>query len=395
MPTIEITLTTEQQHAVDLAVSGIREARPMTRIGGYAGTGKTTLIHAINAAVGGSHFGITCAYTGKAACELRFKGVRGACTIHSVIYRPHEEIEIDPKTKKERIVIKYGRIPEDQLTAQFFIIDEASMVGKEILDDLVSFKRPIIAIGDPGQLPPISKHDVNLMAEPDFVLNEIHRQAEGSGIVQLATEIRTGPTSFAMELPALELDDVSVIGKHEATCVRDADVFICGFNKTRHNINHKVRRRSKLTGVITVGERIIALANDQQRGVFNGLMGTVEEIIETATRTLYPRGEDEVEVTIYRCSMMWDGEEKAREIWISGASFGSDVENSLKIAHFGSGLVLADYGYAITAHKAQGSQWDRVVVINEAWPKAWCQKRWLYTAATRAAKSLVVGSTAV
>ena len=390
MTTAGIKLTDEQSAAVDLAVSGIKTLRPMTKIGGYAGTGKTTLIHAILEAVD-TRVGVV-AYTGKAACVLRDKGLRGASTIHSLIYSLEEMEERHPVTGKLEPVRRWMRKPHEDITADAFIIDEASMVGKEILDDLTSYGLPVIAVGDPGQLPPVSKHDVNLMDKPDFVLSKIHRQAEGSGIIRLATEIREGGRSFIKNsMRALVSEDVVIAPKTEVRHDPDADVFICGYNRTRSNLNTICRRRRGFTDPVVNGERIICLSNDRNLGVFNGLMGTVVEVGCTHPRKLHPRGREPIELTGYDLMVLWDSEAEPRQTVVSSYGFGSaQVDWEVAAAHFND-MVIADHGYAITCHKSQGSQWDSVVVMNEWAPKIWDQARWLYTAVTRAAKTLALG----
>jgi exodeoxyribonuclease-5 len=386
-----ITLTEEQQTAVNLALSNLRAKVPMTRIGGYAGTGKTTLIHAV---MQGSPVGLAvCAYTGKAANVLRSKGLPTARTIHSTCYKHQSVEEPDPKKPgKMRVVSRFLPVPLEALRDAGiggFIIDEASMVGKEVLDDLTAYGLPIIAVGDPGQLPPISKYDVNLMQSPDYVLEKIHRQAADSAIIRLATEIRTKGASSVTSFEST--GDVKVVDKYEAK-QENSDVVLCGFNRTRAAMNTLLRKRAGRTEPTPmVGEPIIFLANDSHLGVFNGMMGTVAEVRGSTVAMIYPRGEDPLSINVYDLMVRIDGDETPRPFAVSSFGFeGNKVEWGQSAAHFNR-YALADYGYAITCHKAQGSQWPKVTVLNEAAPKLWDQKRWLYTAVTRAANNLVVG----
>jgi len=383
-----ITLTDEQQAAVDLVTARFKAQELMTRIGGYAGTGKTTLIQAIRASLNEPL--IVCAYTGKAASVLRSKGIDDACTIHSCIYKVAEVLVVDPVTGKKSYKTDWVRKSRDELTAKGFIIDEASMVGKELLDDLQAFGLPLIAVGDPGQLPPISRNDVNLMERPDFVLERIHRQAAESGIIRLATRIRTEP-GYYRHIEALESEDVYIASKGQVRHDATADAFICGFNKTRVALNMGVRQRAKRESMLEVGERIICLGNDRFFGLFNGLMGVVKEIHGFEPKDCYPRNGDKFQTTVYRAMVHWDGRDAPNLTPLSTYAIAREKPEQDAIqAHYASAAVI-DYGYAITCHKSQGSQFDRVVVINESAPKLWSQERWLYTAVTRAAKTLALG----
>lgn len=388
-PLAGITLTDEQQRAVDMAVAAIKERRPLFTIGGLAGTGKTTIMHAIREA--SPIRLIPCAYTGKAACVLRSKGLDDAGTIHSNIYKPHEVAYVDPKSGKTKYRLEFGLITRDLLDGDGFLVDEGSMISGELFNDMRSFEVPIIVVGDHGQLEPISKMDVNLMRDPNVTLEKIHRQAAESGIIRLAHEIRRGGAAYVDRLQAMDTDDVIISPKHEVRHDTKAEVVLCGFNKTRCSMNEHVRRRRGLEGKLAIGERIICLSNDRQLGVFNGLMGNVVAIEGERVETLYPRGEDEVNATIWQASVHWDGDEKPRPVTLSGVAIGAEkLSPAMPGAHFGR-HVIVDYGYCVTVHKAQGSQWDNVAVLNEKAPKIWNQARWAYTAVTRAAKKLRLG----
>ena len=383
----DIVLTSEQEKAVTMVVDRINTSTPMTRLGGFAGTGKSLCIKKIIERLNKSM--AVCAYTGKAASVLRQKGVQDAKTIHSTIYKPREEVVRGPDGR-DRLVVRWGLIGRDELAAEGFIIDEASMVGKEILDDLMSFGLPIIAVGDPGQLPPISKNDVNLMDRPDFTMTEIHRQAADSEIIRLATRIRT-EYNFLYTLTEYEGAGLVIAPKCNVRNTADADVFVCGFNRTRAALNDGARRRKNYVDLLVPGEQIIALANDRDLRVFNGLMGIVKEIGETIDTTIYPRGEDPKPVKKITAKVLWDGESEPRETNFSSYAFGGTATDwNTNSAHMGH-LVVDDYGYALTCHKSQGSQWNKVVVLNEQAPKLWDQRRWAYTAVTRAARELVLG----
>ena len=177
------------QDAALQAVADWLKAKPGTngtpqvfRLFGYAGTGKTTLAKHLAEHVDGEvKFA---AFTGKAASVMRGKGCRGASTIHSLIYRARESGEEIPSFDL------WDEAPASK--AEMIIIDECSMVDAELGRDLLSFGVPLLVLGDPAQLPPIQGGGFFTEAEPDVMLTEVHRQAEGNPIIRLSMDIRAG-----------------------------------------------------------------------------------------------------------------------------------------------------------------------------------------------------------
>src|ERR671920_2051191 len=173
-----------QQDAVLKAVAEWlrRGDRPVFRLFGFAGTGKTTLARHIAEAVDGDVvFG---AYTGKAALVLRSRGCTDASTIHSLIYRSREGDENGPQFVLNR--------SSAAAKADLIVIDECSMVDEELGRDLLSFGRPVLVLGDPAQLPPVKGGGFFTEAEPDVMLTDVHRQAEGNPIVHMSLLVREG-----------------------------------------------------------------------------------------------------------------------------------------------------------------------------------------------------------
>jgi exodeoxyribonuclease-5 len=183
MPASQVTLSDEQANAVEWLCSF---PRPVQTLGGYAGTGKTTVIRTLTDHL--PSFAV-CAYTGKAANVLRRKGVAGASTIHILIFSPREE---EWRDERGRIHVKmvFDLKEPSEVDATGFIVDEASMVNRELHDALLTFDRPIIYVGDHGQLPPVGGADFNLMSNPDVTLEEVHRNA--GEIARFAEFIRKG-----------------------------------------------------------------------------------------------------------------------------------------------------------------------------------------------------------
>ena len=124
------------------------------------------------------------AFTGKAASVMRQKGCYDAATIHSLIYRTKEAEEGGPTFTLNR--------SGPAAKADLIIIDECSMVDSDLGNDLLSFERPVLVLGDPAQLPPVRGGGFFTEAEPDVMLTEVHRQAKDDPIVRMAMTIREG-----------------------------------------------------------------------------------------------------------------------------------------------------------------------------------------------------------
>jgi exodeoxyribonuclease-5 len=344
----EVILTSEQQTAVDRAVDTIIAGKWLYAIGGYAGTGKTTVSKSI---VEQAPAAISCAFTGKAAYRLRQKGVADTQTIHRAIYN------YDPEEKKFLL--------KQEVNGRYFLIDEGSMISTDLWQDISSFGLPVILLGDPGQLPPVGR-DPCLMHNPDIVLEQIHRQAAGSGIIQFASNIR-----LRTHRPDMQYKDVTINRDRRPTFdeMLKADIVLCGFNPTRARINKRIRKHNGYTEELCPGERLVILRNNFDFGVFNGQLVTVRDILEKSQLCITVRVEtDDSEIL---------------ELPLIREQFGKFCTLTGDFRKY----VLADYGYCLTVHKSQGSEWDSVLVIDEQC-EYWSASRWRYTAITRAAKEL-------
>lgn len=354
--------TKEQKHAIISLLKGVRADEPVQTLGGYAGTGKTTAIRQIQNSLRskGMHFAVA-AYTGKAANVLRGKGI-DACTIHKLIYAPFQDEDGD--------TIWYLKSRHDLSdpggpAVRGFIIDEASMVSKEIYQDLMSYGLPIIFVGDHGQLEPIGGSKFNLMSDPMYRLEEVHRNA--GEIALFAEHLRkdnpahTFPAKKQVQL----VRPTSIHNNHLA----GVDQVIVAYNRDRVALNQRVREYKRLDYVmLAVGEKIICLRNNSKEGLFNGQQGIVTSISDDGDRFDF-RSDD----NMYLYNILYDPD-----------IFGQEKP---EIVH-GKGENPFDYAYAITCHKAQGDEWGSVIVFEKHCPK-WEHRRWAYTAASRAAKSLI------
>jgi exodeoxyribonuclease-5 len=361
-----------QQDAALVAVAAWLKSRPgqnghpqVFRLFGYAGTGKTTLARHLAESVDGKvNFA---AYTGKAALVLRSKGCEGASTIHSLIYRSRGENEEAPTFTLN------AEGPASK--AKLIVIDECSMVDEELGRDLLSFGVPVLVLGDPAQLPPVKGGGFFTDAEPDAMLTEIHRQEADDPIVHLAMIVREGGR---LEFGDYGLSRVIRRADVERDAVLTADQVLVGMNKTRRAFNGRIRelkgRNSKLP---VVGDKLVCLRNDRQKGLLNGGLWTVAEMklskSQLVTMRVTPEedaGAKPVKVSVF--PQFFEGTEDtlAFELRRHSDEF--------------------DYGYALTVHKAQGSQWDNVYLFDESFAFREHRARWLYTALTRAAKQVTV-----
>jgi exodeoxyribonuclease-5 len=351
--------------------------RQVFRLFGYAGTGKTTLARHFAEGVDGNV--LFAAFTGKAAQVLRSKGASKASTIHSLIYRPKGEEEVeDTETGVKNIAPTFSLNRKSPVSeAKLIIIDECSMVDEALGRDLLSFGTPVLVLGDPGQLPPVSGGGFFTEHEPDFLLEEVHRQARDNPIVDLAQQVREGRSLMIGNYGAL----AKIISKQEVTSdlVLDADQVLVGTNRTRRRYNERLRVLKGFEGPIPqAGDKLVCLRNDTAKGLLNGSLWQVTSAARTVkpSMNLLIRAEDE---GIERYSA------KVKVLKAVFETPEAEIPWQLRRRHDDF-----DYGYALTVHKAQGSQWDHVVLFDESYAFREHSQRWLYTGITRAAVSLTI-----
>lgn len=324
-------------------------AKESFRLAGLAGTGKTTLLSEFIKTL--SIRAQFCAFTGKAAFVLRTKGIP-AQTIHKTIYRFDEY----HNTYHLR----------DSVDCDIFVIDEAAMINKKLWEDILSFNLPIILVGDHGQLEPVGE-DIYLMQSPDYTLTEVLRQAAESPILQMAYDAR-----FSGTLPK---DEGSLLEKYLSNPNPDKQI-ICPFNKVRVSLNKHIHPHDA-----TVGTRIIILQNDYRAGVFNGQLMTITEVAMEEELFLYVDAIDDSGDT-YSGLQLYKGQFRKHTTKRLHPADRKKLFGSVSTVP-----IMADFGYAITCHKSQGSEWDTVYVYHSPCD-LWDDKRWAYTAITRASETL-------
>ncbi|OQM77403.1 ATP-dependent DNA helicase [Manganibacter manganicus] len=368
----------QQDEALKAVAKWLKAGKPQIfRLFGYAGTGKTTLARYFAEHVDGQvQFA---AFTGKAAQVLRSRGAVNARTIHSLIYRPRgEEAVEDETTGKTSINPTFSLNRQSPISrAALVVIDECSMVDEQLGRDLMSFGTPILVLGDPGQLPPISGGGFFTEHEPDFLLTEIHRQARDNPIIQLALDVREG-----REFMRGDYGTARVIGKDEVTqdLVIDADQVLVGTNRTRRRYNRRLRELKGFTADYPqAGDKLVCLRNDPAKGLLNGslwkVMTASRETVKPGINLLVSPEEDDPDRGVAKIKLL------------KAAFEDTDAEISWQQKKRFDDF---DYGYALTVHKAQGSQWNDVVLFDESWAFKDNRERWLYTAITRAAERLTI-----
>jgi len=388
-----MTLTQDQIQANDKVHSWIRSHlntkvawenvfSPELTLGGYAGVGKTFLVdYLVKVFLKIGLRVVVLAPTGRAAYVLKRKGV-AAATIHSFIYNFRGKCIIDGKTE-----LLFDAKDGIEGKPDLIIVDESSMVNGRMAGDLRKHCIPILWVGDHGQLQPIGI-DPGIMRNPEIRLETIMRQAAGNPIIELAHEVRshkplpnirgiktdTGSVWVFQESSIDSLVDIAM--RH------DIDQILVARNKLRVGINRLYRRALSHDDDLQNGDRIVCLANRYDRQMFNGMIFTVLQINGRFDT-------EDCEVCI--ANIEDDIGNVINKVPIQMNTF--NVEKAVTVDHH-QDYVPFDFAYAVTAHKAQGSEWPSVMVVDDHHGlenrPGWDVARWRYTACTRAQERLFV-----
>lgn len=359
-------------------------------LAGLAGTGKSTIISHVIHRLGLDQSDVAyCAYTGKAALVLKEKGLR-ASTIHRLIYTPVEVLDEQGYVTDD---VKFVLKDEDDVPdVALIVVDEASMVSKQIQKDLESFNIPIIYVGDHGQLPPVGDSFADLMSKPDVRIEEIHRQAADNPIIKAALLARKGsiPMIATMGDNFRRLTNRSLNDDH----LISVDQVLVGKNTTRRMLINRMRHKLGFTSDLPeVEDRVMCLRNTFS-GLINGMQGYIR-----AVQPARDHNPNHLEIAFQDEQGNWynsyEGSRRKgnyKPLEIKDASGNKFPALLIQIQPFLGGKVdfskkekaiPFDFAYAITTHKAQGSQYDSVLIVEEYLGDIEYHKRWLYTALTR------------
>lgn len=359
-------------------------------VGGYAGTGKTTITAILRTLLKKQSPNLSIAFacfTGKASQVLKGKLLEQKAilkgdsigTLHSLMYKP--------KLNKNGQILGWKKV--GSIDRDIIIIDEASMITQNMWRDIYSYNVPIIAIGDHGQLPPVGD-SYSLMNNPSLKLETIHRHAQDNPILKVAALARTtGQIPFqnfsqTVRKVARNTDEAEEIMNDIFDNFDENTLILCGRNKTRVNLNRQIRSRLGFNSDEPIaGERVICLKNNYKnltRPIYNGMLGKLIKLSPS-------------EKHWYEAEILFHGEDVPYQGKISKYQFHKEkyLEEVKDISYSQIGDRF-DFGYALTVHKSQGSQAEKVLLFEEPsvyWEKdLW--KRWLYTGVTRAVKELYI-----
>lgn len=377
-------LTNKQEQGLNIALTRYYEHEPYTVIAGYAGTGKSTLVSFIISALDlDSHDVAYIAYTGKASLVLQSKGCPNATTAHQLLYTaiPRSDGSFFLKIKR----------PLDW-PYKLIVVDEVSMLPREMWELLLSHHIHVIALGDPGQLPPIGEEN-GVLDKPHIFLDEVMRQAQESEIIRLTMDIRAGKPLQKMNGSEVMIVDPRDIQEGMFTW---ADQIICGKNVTRFAVNDLMRLNRWGTDDHTpfIGDKVVCNHNDwemlsvvQNQPLVNGTMGIINSFSKNSITV--PRVG---KVDLFQCGLSMEDGDNFDPLLMDAKLFMEHEpivtkQNFRWLKNFK--IKPFEYAYCITCHKSQGSEYNKVLVLEE-YLKGNEHKRWLYTACTRAAQKLVI-----
>ena len=386
-------LTRKQEEGLKIAIQRFKAGEKYTVISGYAGTGKSTLVRFIVEALGVDEEDICYAtFTGKAAQVLLSKGNKNVSTLHKLLFK-----------SRPRPDGTFIRVPVEFIPYDIIIVDEVSMAPKSLMKLLFSFPVHVICLGDSFQLPPVSKDDDNhLLDNPHIFLDEIMRQAKESEIIRLSMDIREQkPICYQRG------KEVMVLNKNtefQSNMLDWADQVLVGTNATRIGINNHMREKMNRGNTPEDGDKIICLRNywetfsEDDDPLVNGTIGFLKDSFNSFIQLPKYLGGQRLGTTHGNFVTDFNSEFKNLSMDTKMILTGEKCVDSKTAYRVYQNKKLTGilpleftYGYAITVHKAQGSQFDKVLVLEEKFPYDKEEHaRWLYTAVTRASEKLVL-----
>ena len=380
----------QQRRAVELAAS-----RQVMLLTGGPGTGKTTSLRGVLALFDALGLNTALAApTGRAAKRMGEACGRGAATIHRLL-----ETGMDPLTGQ----LVFSRHQDDPLTVDAVIVDETSMVDISLMASLMAALRGdcrLVLVGDPHQLPSVGPgnvldHVLRSGVIPSVQLDEIFRQARESAIIMNAHGVNQG------KVPDLrnQSRDFFYLGRREGTRVTDTIVELCltrlprnlGIPADQIQVLSPTRKRD--AGTVALNRALQMALNPPQEGKGERTCGPY--VFRQGDRVMQVRN---------NYSLFWEDENTgAQDMGVLNGDIGIVVSadaGGVRVSFEGR---LVDYSpellgelepaYAMTVHKAQGSEYRAVILALADVPPGLLTRGVLYTAMTRARELfIVVGS---
>lgn len=389
-PVSDFPFNGQQRCAIDKAVRWYRRLQDATSVGrkysvkqffflsGFAGTGKTTVAREISTLCADPTRVVYIAPTGKAASRLRQKGCINAMTMHQFLYNMVGEYE-----DESPMFVAKGALKEDPL---IIVLDECLMVGVRDMMNLLAHGIPVLSLGDLGQLPPVRGELFFNDENVDFELTDIERN--DGNIVRASMFVRNGG-----RLPPRIYDDVKVYDGRPPSKITnqhlDEDsVILCSYNSTRRKYNHLARAALGYTlPMPQIGEKLVCMFNQHNYGFMNGEQCILLKLDQVEHADMTPEEFDTCELgDIFLATVRSLTDLTEKKVRINMKSFSYDEETR---DHFQKKVGGFDFGYALTVHKSQGSEWKRVMVIEE-WLRSVPYAKSMYTAITRAIEHLTI-----
>lgn len=393
-------------------------------LNGYAGTGKTTIVknivhYLLNEKTPFNSRVLILAPTNKAVQVLATKLITEEVnniemsTLHAALYGT-------PKFDKDG---NYVWVEAKPISNALIVVDEASMLNQELINSLhkVMHNCLILYCGDNFQLEPIGD-DPKLFDRINQVkLSQVKRV--NNNILTLATAIRTRKTNL---VPKESVDNITVYGDYDRplflntyidTFKSDTDsVIVVATNDLRNGLNEKIREKLGRTDIMEEGDKLISISNSHD--FKNGDMIMVDDahrVYETKLTLVKGQYKEDIYVYLYDVlvgstsyPMLFIPAFKKPSLYHQEitSSIGFNLikqfesfidpyidkngERDYSKGKLSKRVVIATYGYAISCHKSQGSEFRNVFVNQDYCAKNWNAARWFYTAITRSRANLHV-----
>lgn len=447
----EFEFSTDQLQAIDKIINWYNKqkqnkTKKQFRLYGPAGSGKTSLVPFVIKSLNVTNVQYL-APTGKSVLALKDRGVSNPLTIHKAMYILPDKIQgeyikaeetlsqlrnklyldIDQSLKEEikkeienvtNLLLKYKQeknhinLKENNFNwtinpnsplffSNLIVCDESSMINGSVRKDLESFNKPIIYIGDPNQLPPINMSEMDnvifrtdgSLIESDYTLTTIHRQAMDNPILRYSQRILEDDLdddNFIIEDSGYYFAKMNMDEINNELHIKVADQIVCGYNKTRIAANNYIRRTvyGFSNNYPEPNDKIIIKRNNYDSDMLNGDILKVTSRSDKRHQTTLPIGKNLLQLTTSKIS---DGDVNTN--WYIKSNFVNEESKLYVPKSFTPKPLLADYGWVISVHNAQGSEWNSGLIIHERFGRSREDYlRWLYTAVTRFKHSLIIFS---